>query len=320
MYLNDLFEANRVANNVVVVYGGRFHLFTKGHKAVYDHLVDQFGADKVFITTSNKITPPKSPFSFAEKRKMMMAVGIPSKHIIEEPSPYQPANLLRHFASDDTAVIFAVGEKDMDQQPRFQPGYKKNGEPTYYQNMVNRNEMVSYTEHGYLYIVPNIEEDGRVISATDARDKFKAAFKDQNVREVHSLMMNVFGTDSKQLESILRAKLTESAKKRKLKTGKAGQWTVGKKAPTRGLLVGDKYGTVEEQANDDPLRGFPAINKKKRESHVVPNGYHSLLKNVEELVQKFVKTHGKMTQSQYNSVKWMIASLRQKLQDQRNGA
>ena len=43
---------NKRAADYVVLYPGRFQPFHYGHKSSYDHLVDQFGSDKVFIITA----------------------------------------------------------------------------------------------------------------------------------------------------------------------------------------------------------------------------------------------------------------------------
>ena len=43
---------NKRALDYVVLYPGRFQPFHYGHKSSYDHLVDEFGSDKVFIITA----------------------------------------------------------------------------------------------------------------------------------------------------------------------------------------------------------------------------------------------------------------------------
>ena len=62
MFISELFEAAE-PSNVLVIYPGRFQPFHKGHKAVYDYLASRYGRDNVFITTSNKVAPPRSPFT-----------------------------------------------------------------------------------------------------------------------------------------------------------------------------------------------------------------------------------------------------------------
>ncbi len=69
--------------DTVVIYPGRFHPFHKGHKSVYDTLVKRFGKDRVYIATSNKVDPPKSPFTFGEKRAMMALTGVDPSRVVQ---------------------------------------------------------------------------------------------------------------------------------------------------------------------------------------------------------------------------------------------
>ena len=160
-----------MANNIVAIYAGRFHPFHKGHKAVYDSLVGKFGADKVFIATSGKQNDTDSPFSFKEKAAMMMLTGIPGKAISQEVSPYKPENILKKF-SPDTAVVFAVGKKDMDESPRFKPGLKKDGSPTYYQALAGKKvaDLEGYEKHGYLIVAPTVKFTCLLYTSPSPRD------------------------------------------------------------------------------------------------------------------------------------------------------
>ena len=54
-----------------------------------------------------------------------MLTGVPAKAISQEVSPYKPDNVLKKFPTD-TPVVFAVGQKDMDENP-VRPGSKKDG-------------------------------------------------------------------------------------------------------------------------------------------------------------------------------------------------
>ena len=98
----------------VAIYPGRFHPFHKGHASVYNFLKSKF--DTVYITTSNKIDPPKSPFSFEEKRAMMVHAGIPASVIVQSTQPYRAEEILRNFDPSTTSVAFAVSEKDMEER------------------------------------------------------------------------------------------------------------------------------------------------------------------------------------------------------------
>jgi len=88
---------------VVAIYPGRFHPFHKGHASVYTYLRNKF--DTVFIATSDKVDPPKSPFSFAEKRQMMIAAGVPASAIVQTKNPYQAQEILQAYDPATTAVV-----------------------------------------------------------------------------------------------------------------------------------------------------------------------------------------------------------------------
>jgi len=68
----------------IVVFPGRFQPFHLGHYYSYEALVKKFGKDNVYIATSNKIEPEKSPFNFNEKKLIISKMfGIPSNKIIQ---------------------------------------------------------------------------------------------------------------------------------------------------------------------------------------------------------------------------------------------
>ena len=183
-----------MANNIVAIYAGRFHPFHKGHKAVYDSLVSKFGADKVFIATSGKQNDTDSPFSFKEKAAMMMLTGIPAKAISQEVSPYKPDNVLNNLPTD-TAVVFAVGKKDMDENPRFKPGLKKDGTPTYYQPLDNKKvaDLEGYEKHGYLIVAPTVKFTvlGQpATSASELRQRYAKLDDEQRGKFINDLFGN----------------------------------------------------------------------------------------------------------------------------------
>ena len=99
MFITELFEAQN--RNLVVVYAGRFQPFHKGHKAVYDYLLKHYGRDSVYIATSNKIDPPKSPFGFTDKTYFMQMMGVPMDRVIESSQPYKATELTSNYNKDN---------------------------------------------------------------------------------------------------------------------------------------------------------------------------------------------------------------------------
>ena len=109
-FVNFLMEAG----NPVVVNGGRFQPFHAGHYHAYQDLVKRFGKDNVYVVTSDKTEPGKSPFGFEDKKHIISKMfGIPEDHIIKVANIYRADELIRRL-SPGTPVIWAVGEKDAD--------------------------------------------------------------------------------------------------------------------------------------------------------------------------------------------------------------
>lgn len=144
-----------IIKKTIVVYSGRFQPFHKGHYAAYQKLVSKFGANNVYIGTSDKSDGGKSPFNFKEKVVIMGKMfGIAPSKIVRVSNPYAPKEILSKFDGKTTAYIAAVGDKDAS---RLAGKYFKpyNGKTGY-----------GYDEIGYTYIIPS---ESNPISGTDVR-------------------------------------------------------------------------------------------------------------------------------------------------------
>ena len=99
----------------VAVYPGRFHVFHLGHKAVYDHLVGEYGVENVYIATSPKQNAVDSPFSLADKLAMMTKMGVPASRIIEVVNPYKKEEMEQLLGLDPATdiLIYALGPKQV---------------------------------------------------------------------------------------------------------------------------------------------------------------------------------------------------------------
>ena len=165
------------AKKVVAIYPGRFQPFGPHHKKVYDALSKQF--DKVYITTSAIQQMPRHPLSFQEKKKHMMKMGIPSSSIIQEKSPYVAINAVKKL-SKDTAVVYAVGQKD---KQRIPTGKKKSGGLTYFQDFKkNLKNLKGHETHGYIFIAPHQKVSG-ISSGTEIRNLLGSPKFDEEKRE-----------------------------------------------------------------------------------------------------------------------------------------
>lgn len=198
---------SEAVQQIVAVYPGRFHPFHKGHASVYDFLKNKY--DNVFIATSDKVDPPKSPFSFAEKRKMMIHAGVPAAAIVQTKNPYKAEEILTKFDPNTTVVVFAVSAKDMAEDPRFSFKPKKDGSPSYFQPLEGQKSLAPYSEHGYITTVPTLDFSvlGKPMrSATELRQQFAAA--DTKVQA--AIIRDLYGTYSPEIHKIMAEKIRES--------------------------------------------------------------------------------------------------------------
>jgi len=196
------------SSNVVVIYPGRFQPMGQHHAATYQALVEKYGADKVFVTTSGIVDPPKSPLDFAQKKSIMMKHGIPGNKIIQTKNPYQAQEVLQNFDPDSTSVIFAVGKKDMQESPRFANlgGTRKDGRPAYLRRLSAGEELATFSKHGYVDIAPHISlavSTGAEMCGTSIRQCLRTGSPEQ--------FEDVMGWFDEDIYNMLRNQLQEMA-------------------------------------------------------------------------------------------------------------
>ena len=223
MKLSEAIDKQRV----VVIYPGRLQPMGAHHYAAYKHLASKFGAANVYVATSN-VTGPKSPFSFAEKKKIISAAGVPSSKIVKVKDPYKAEEITSKF-TDDTAVVFAVGAKDGS---RLVSG-------KYFDKYKDGKKMDGYKEHGYIYIIPHVslKVKGKEMSGTSIR----AALGNKGLKapEKRKLFKQIFGHDKKDIYKLVVDKLTKLSEE---------------KMELRGLLLmGGAYGHMAHPFDDSNL-------------------------------------------------------------------
>jgi hypothetical protein len=191
--MNSINEADKPkVTKLVVVYSGRFQPFHKGHYATYSKLVSKFGANNVYIGTSNDTSSDKSPFNFNEKKKIATTMfGIPSSKIIRVGNPYAPKEILSKFDGKTTQYIAAVGEKDASRLhgKYFKPYNNKMG--------------YGYDEIGYVYPVP---AEQNPISGTDVRNGLGS----DDVEKSKKFFLKAYPKFDKDIYKMITGKLNES--------------------------------------------------------------------------------------------------------------
>jgi len=192
--------------DTVVIYPGRFHPFHKGHKSVYDALVKRFGKNRVYIATSNKVDPPKSPFTFDEKRAMMALTGVDPSRVVQVKNPYQATEITDNYDPQNTIALFAVSDKDMAEDPRFSFKPRKDGQPSYYQPA--QKDMVGFDKHAYIVTVPTLNFNvlGEPMrSATE----FRANFARADDEKQKSMITDLFGKYDANIHKTMAQKIVE---------------------------------------------------------------------------------------------------------------
>lgn len=191
--VSRILEEENLSRKKVVVYGGRFQPFHSGHFKTYQHLVDKFGRDSVYIGTSDKVSKPKSPFSFKEKEEIMTKMfNIPKNRIVKVKNPYTPKEILQKV-DDDTAFIAVVGKKDAN---------RLGG--SYFEEYKNNIPLERYKDKGYVYIAPALSN----LSGTEVRDKLGDPSKSDDVKEVD--FKRIYGKYDDKIFTLVTSKLTES--------------------------------------------------------------------------------------------------------------
>ena len=169
----------------VIIYPGRFQPMLSHHAQVFDQLNSLYNDADVYIATSDKVEPGKSPFNFKEKRQIIASHGIDPARVLYARSPYNWEELAQYVGDvENTVIFFAVGEKDMESNPRFKLdnlddngiNQKIKGGATYYQ-MINtyKDEPLPMNLRGYILKVPTISTEEEVASASAFRKAISTA-------------------------------------------------------------------------------------------------------------------------------------------------
>ena len=221
MKIDNIIEANSV--KTICIYPGRFQPPHRGHAQTYASLAKQYGAENTFIATSNKVEPGKSPFNFEEKKQLLIAAGVPASQIVQVVNTYAAKEITDRYDISNTVVVYAVGQKDMEQDARFSSFTKKDGSPAYLQKMVDSPETAD--KHAYLVVAPTVEFSiGRqkINSASQIRQMFAGA----DAAGQAAIVDQLYGKAGAKVLPLLQSKLsavTESRRSRKLSESISGK-------------------------------------------------------------------------------------------------
>ncbi len=201
MKLIEIIENKRL----VVVLGGRFEPFHKGHFFAYKWLCKKFGDENVWIATSNKtnFNPANgeiSPFTFKEKKEIIVALyDVNPRRIVQCKNPaFSPREIFSLYKGFPIIYISAVGKKD---EERYRTG-------TFYRPLplpfvLKDAEMLATMDDdvGYYVEVPMIRD----ISGTEVREALKSARGDDREK----LFKKFFGRYDSIVDALIVAKLKD---------------------------------------------------------------------------------------------------------------
>jgi len=184
----------------VAVYPGRFHVFHQGHRAVYDHLVKQFGPENVYIATSAKQNETDSPFTFSDKVDMMTKMGVPAGRIVQVTNTYKKDETAKDLGLDPATdnLIYALGAKDAE---RF-----KYTPESPLQLLSSTKKMKPVSQHAYVAVVPTATFNvlGQPVSSASAIRKL---YLDGNDNDRNQIIADLYGSPDPELRAMFDERL-----------------------------------------------------------------------------------------------------------------
>ena len=197
--------------NKVIIYPGRFQPMLSHHAEVYKQLQAQFPDADVYVGTSDKVEGEKSPFNFKEKQMIAQAHGIDPSKVLLAKRPYHKDDY--PFDENNTVIIFAVGEKDLDRFPfnnvdpntNLDMTVRGEPKPKYYQKInTYRTDPKPMAERGYITLAPTVKTGDEVASASAFRKAFKDAPDSKSAKDV---FLKQFGEYDQKVFDLIYSKI-----------------------------------------------------------------------------------------------------------------
>lgn len=240
--VNQIIKEDVTIKKVVAIYPGRFQPMGAHHAQAFKWLQGKF--KDAYIGTSNKVSAPKSPFSFSEKKKIISAYGLGSK-LKQVRNPYKAQEILSKYDPETTAVVFMVGEKDASRLGgKFFRPWKGKAE-------------VGYKDGAYTIIAPHVSMNvpgyGEMSGTT-----LRAVLGDKNLdqKKKEKIYKGIFG-HTKNYDWIVKKleKLNESIIEQFIVENDFPK--IIKEASTTGASKGN-------EVDDGPSHGFSSIRGYKK--------------------------------------------------------
>ena len=270
----------------LVIYPGRFQPFHKGHAQVFNWLKNKFG--DAIIATSDKVEAPKSPFNFKEKKQMMRLAGVPAGKIKQVLNLYMAKEILKDFDPKTTVLIFAVSQKDMEEDPRFSFKPKKDGSPGYLQPYDgNENKLKPFGSadkiRGYVVVTPTFTFNVLGKPATSASE-LRKQFVSLDNKTQKEFITDLFGKYDADIHKLMKTKIGAMMKKPKTLKQLKEEVTRKELAPMLDSFVSfasDKLGlksmpNLRYKTDKDGYNSFAAYNPSSNELSVSTMNRHPM--------------------------------------------
>jgi len=239
----------------IIIYPGRYQPALQHHAQVYKHLQGQFPGSDVYVASTDKTDGATSPFNFNEKKQIISALGIPANRILQVRNPYNKDDYAQYFDENSTALIIAVGEKDLDRFPfnnvdpktELDMSPKVVGQPKYFQKInTYSTDPRPMSERGYITLVPTITSDtDEAASASAFRLALSAA---PDVEAAKEIVAKQYGQHNEKIFNLLYQKIkgTSEMKKNEDAAILEGFFDSYKKSLANGIAEGDNDAHGEE--------------------------------------------------------------------------
>ena len=269
----------------LVIYPGRFQPFHKGHAQVFKWLKNKFG--DAIIATSDKVEAPKSPFNFNEKKQMMKLAGVPASKIKQVLNPYLAREILKDYDPKTTVLIFAVSQKDMEEDPRFSFLTKK-GKPGYLQKYDDHEDNLQpfgdvQKMKGYVIVAPTFTFDVLGKPATSASE-LRKQFVSLDNKKQKEFITDLFGKYDADIHKLMKKKIGAAMKQPKTIKQIKEEVTRKELAPMLDSFVSfasDKLGlksmpNLRYKTGDDEYNSFAAYNPSSNELSISTANRHPM--------------------------------------------
>jgi cytidyltransferase-like protein len=267
----------------LVIYPGRFQPFHKGHAQVYQWLKNKFG--DAIIATSDKVEAPKSPFNFNEKKQMMRLAGIPAGKIKQVLNPYMAKEILKDYDPQTTVLIFAVSQKDMDEDPRFSFKPTKSGKPGYLQPYAgNEKKLKPFGDPqkmtGYVVVTPTFTFNVLGKPATSASE-LRKQFMTLDNKKQKDFITDLFGKYDADIHKLMKKKIGAMQKTIKQLKEEVTRKELAPMLDSFVSFASDKLGlksmpALRYKTNDDDYNSFAAYNPSKNELSISTMNRHPM--------------------------------------------